>query len=223
MNDLSRPGMRAADVPHDTLGMEAFRVIDRMREAWSARITGGLSPAAVALALFDWSIHLASAPGKRLELIDKAVRTNARLSAYLYAAGFNNNTPPCIEALPGDYRFRSEVRKDQPYAAYAQAFLLGQQWWHNTTREVPGVAPHNEDVVSFAVRQILDMFSPSNNLGPDEWAAEAEDRDGSWWDAWLPWLAGHSGKVRVAPPQLGTADKGFPAIAEAPGTYVFQK
>ena len=60
-------------------------------------------------------------------------------------------------------------------------------------------------------------------LGPDEWAAGAEAKDGSWWEAWLPWLAAHSGKDRVAPPQLGAADKGFPAIAEAPGTYVFQK
>jgi hypothetical protein len=49
---------------HDTLGTEAFRAIDRMREAWSARITGGLSPAALALALFDWSIHLASGAGE---------------------------------------------------------------------------------------------------------------------------------------------------------------
>ncbi len=43
------------------------------------------------------------------------------------------------------------------------------------------------------------------------------------WEAWLPWLATHSGKVRVAPPQLGAAERGFPAIAEAPGAYVFQK
>lgn len=163
MNDLSRSGMRAADVPHDTLGTEAFRAIDRMREAWSARITGGLSPAALALALFDWSIHLASAPGKRLELIDKGVRKSARLSGYLCAASLDDDTPSCIESLPGDYRFTGEAWKGLPFAAYAQAFLLAQQWWHNATREVPGVAPHHEDVVSFAARQVLDMFSPSNN------------------------------------------------------------
>lgn len=163
MNDLSRSGMRAADVPHDTLATETFRAIDRMREAWSARITGGLSPAALALALFDWSIHLASAPGKRLELIDKGVRKSARLSGYLCAASLDDDTPSCIESLPGDYRFTGEAWKGLPFAAYAQAFLLAQQWWHNATREVPGVAPHHEDVVSFAVRQILDMFSPSNN------------------------------------------------------------
>jgi polyhydroxyalkanoate synthase len=40
--------------------------------------------------------------------------------------------------------------------------LLNQQWWHNVTHEVPGVTPHHEDVVSFATRQFLDLFSPSN-------------------------------------------------------------
>lgn len=35
--------------------------------------------------------------------------------------------------------------------------------------------------------------------------------------------AAHSDKGRGAPPQLGAADKDFPAIIEAPGAYVFQK
>jgi polyhydroxyalkanoate synthase len=87
---------------------------------------------------------------------------------------------------------------------------------------------HNAGIVSepghrgrryrIATRLAIDIC-----LGPDEWAAETETRDGSWWEAWLPWLAAHSGKDRVAPPSLGVADKGFPAIAEAPGAYVFQK
>src|SRR3546814_15912637 len=64
------PGQR----PDEVAIMEAYRAIDRTREALSARMTGGLSPTALALALFDWSLHLASAPGKRLELLDKAVR-----------------------------------------------------------------------------------------------------------------------------------------------------
>ena len=39
---------------------------------------------------------------------------------------------------------------------------MNQQWSHNVTREVPGVTPHHEEVVSFAARQWLDIFSPSN-------------------------------------------------------------
>ncbi len=147
----------------ETLGSEPFRSIDRMREAFSAQLTGGLSPASIALALFDWSIHLASAPGKRLELADKAARKAARLLAYLAAASLHADAPACIEPLPGDYRFRAEAWKKQPYSFWAQAFLLNQQWWHNVTHEVPGVLPHHEDVISFATRQLLDMASPSNS------------------------------------------------------------
>jgi polyhydroxyalkanoate synthase len=43
----------------DALGLEAFATIDRMREALSAQLSGGLSPAALALAFLDWSAHLA--------------------------------------------------------------------------------------------------------------------------------------------------------------------
>jgi polyhydroxyalkanoate synthase len=83
----------------ESVSSEAYRAIDQMREALSAHLTGGLSPASLALALIDWNIHLAAAPGKRLELIDKAVRKSARLSTYLAAAAVDPETPPCIEPL----------------------------------------------------------------------------------------------------------------------------
>jgi polyhydroxyalkanoate synthase len=133
-----------------------------MREALSAKVTGGLSPAALALAFFDWSIHLSSSTGKQMELADKAARKMSRLLTYMASASIRRDTPPCIEPLPGDQRFRAEGWQKQPYNFWAQAFLLSQQWWHNVTREVPGVTPHHEDVVSFTTRQLLDMFSPSN-------------------------------------------------------------
>ena len=146
----------------ESVGSEAFRVIDRMREALNAQATGGLSPASLALAFLDLSIHLSLAPGKRMELADKAARKANRLLAYIAAASIRPDTPPCIEPLPGDYRFRAEEWQRQPYYSWVQAFLLTQQWWYNVTHEVPGVSPHHEDVASFAARQFLDVFSPSN-------------------------------------------------------------
>jgi polyhydroxyalkanoate synthase len=136
--------------------------MDRMREALMAQATGGISPAALALAYFDWSIHLASAPGKRTELLWKAWRKANRFGTHLLASAVAPGTAPCIEPLPGDYRFSAEAWQSPPFNLLSQAFLLTQQWWHNVTHEVPGVAPHHEEVVSFATRQILDMVSPSN-------------------------------------------------------------
>jgi polyhydroxyalkanoate synthase len=39
-----------------------------------ARFTSGISPAALAYAYLDWATHLIYAPGKRLQLFDKAMR-----------------------------------------------------------------------------------------------------------------------------------------------------
>lgn len=60
-------------------------------------------------------------------------------------------------------------------------------------------------------------------LGPDEWRFAAEQKEGSWWDEWTQWIAGHSAPKRVAPPGMGAAGKGLPPITDAPGTYVLQR
>jgi len=142
---------------------EGFRALDRMWTAQRARGSGGMSPAALALALFDWSMHLAIAPGKQLELATKAGEKAARLLTHALAVAADRETPACIEPLPGDYRFTGDAWQRLPFAFWAQAFLLQQQWWHNVTHAVPGVSPHHEDMVSFGARQVLDVFSPSNH------------------------------------------------------------
>lgn len=128
-------------------GEEAFSAIDRMREAASAKFTGGLSPTSLMLAYLDWAIHLAGAPGKQLELASKAVRKASRLGAHAISCLSAPDVAPCIEPLPGDRRFATPEWRTPPFSLMAQAFLLNQQWWHNVTHEVPGVARHHEEVV----------------------------------------------------------------------------
>ena len=91
--------------PLERLGEEAFSAIDRMRDASSAKFTGGLSPTSLTLAYLDWAFHLAGAPGKQLELASKAVRKALRLAGYAASGLLEPEADPCIEPLPGDRRF----------------------------------------------------------------------------------------------------------------------
>ena len=68
---------------------------------------------------------------------------------------------------------------------------------HNTgIVRVPG---HQGGHFRIAMTRTLDPC-----LDPDEWAAAAEPKDGSWWAAWADWLASHSARECVLPPLSGT-------------------
>ena len=138
---------------------------DRTIHANMARATGGISPSALALAYADWAVHLATSPGKQLQLMNKAMRKSQRLGRFVQGCATGNLDPEaCIDPLPQDKRFAGEAWQKWPFNFYTQAFLLNQQWWYNATNDVRGVTRRHEDVVSFATRQILDIFSPSNYL-----------------------------------------------------------
>jgi polyhydroxyalkanoate synthase len=140
-------------------------VIDRTVHASVAHLTGGLSPAALAAAYWDWAIHLASSPGKQMQLAEKAMRKAWRLANYASRCALQDgNLPPCIDPLLQDKRFSGEGWRRWPYNLLYQGFLLNQQWWHNATTGIGGVTKQHENVVEFASRQALDMFSPSNFL-----------------------------------------------------------
>ena len=176
-----RPFPAAAEVPADRIpsaqespasqidARDSFAVtaladiIDRSLHAAGARFTAGLSPAALAHAYLDWVTHLTYAPGKRVQLVDKATRKAVRFANYASrCAVAGHEAPCCIEPLPQDKRFAGEGWHKWPYNLVHQAFLLHQQWWHNATTGIRGVTKQHESMVEFTSRQILDTFSPSN-------------------------------------------------------------
>jgi len=55
------------------------------------------------------------APGKQLQLIEKAGRKAARLEIYAANAAADPKTPPCIDPLPQDRRFNDEGWRGWPY------------------------------------------------------------------------------------------------------------
>jgi len=142
---------------------DPFRVLDRIKEAAVARVTGGVSPAALTLAFSDWLIHLTSASGKQLELLALAMR-NARWTAE-YLSNLATRTVPSELAIPlsGDRRFQAEVWQTEPFRFSQQVFLLAEQWWSAATHDVPGMTHHHQHVVSFSARQLLDVVAPTNS------------------------------------------------------------
>src|SRR5690606_29830330 len=98
---------------------------DRSRNYAVSRVTLGLSPAAVAEAFYDWMIHLASSPGKQMQLCEKAWRKWLRLAHYSVTCALEQPSKRlCIEPLPNDRRFADEAWKDWPFNLIHQSFLL---------------------------------------------------------------------------------------------------
>ena len=197
---------------------------DRVLHAALGRATLGVSPGALAQAWADWFVHLAMAPGKQGELVQKAARKQARLLRYAVRRTVEPETAPCIDPLPQDRRFDDPEWQDPPFNVLYQAFLLTQQWWHNATTGVRGVSKHHEDVVAFVARQLLDIASPSNFAltNPVVLRAAAEQSGANFQRGWLnlieDWERAVAGRMPV-----GTEDF-VPgrSVAATPGKVVLR-
>lgn len=157
-----------ASAPHapqqqafDTLDY-AGASIDHAFHAMLAQFTGGLSPMAMYAAFADWGGHLAVSPGKQMQLAGKAMRKWMRFMDLATTTLPGALDCHCIEPLPQDKRFAAPEWEAWPFSLIWQGFLLQQQWWHNATTSIAGVTHQHENAVEFAMRQILDMVSPSN-------------------------------------------------------------
>lgn len=61
---------------------------------------------------------------------------------------------------------------------------------------------------------------PERNEHWEHWFDRAEKRPGTWWEDWTRWLGERTGELVEAYP---AANRKFPALADAPGTYVLEK
>ncbi|MBS0528638.1 MAG: polyhydroxyalkanoic acid synthase, partial [Proteobacteria bacterium] len=136
---------------------------DRALHAALAQFSGGISPVALLLAYTDWLSHLAASPQRQLEISQEAVcdgKLFLDTAQHFFAAG--HGPWSMIKPQAQDRRFAQPEWENPPFNLFAQAFLLGEQWWHHATTGVRGVARQNEAIVEFAVRQMLDVLAPSN-------------------------------------------------------------
>ena len=141
--------------------------VDPPFHAALARRFSSLSPAAGLLAASDWALHLATSPGKCMDLARLAMHQSGELAEYArerMTAGSDRQARLGVEPAVEDRRFRDPEWQQWPFNYLHQSFLFRQQWWDAATRGVRGVEKHHENIVSFAARQWLDIFSPGNQL-----------------------------------------------------------
>jgi polyhydroxyalkanoate synthase len=64
------------------------------------------------------------------------------------------------------------------------------------------------------------IAAPEHNEHWEHWLERAEQKQGTWWEDWTAWLNGNCGELVEAYP---ATNRKFPSLADAPGTYVFEK
>ncbi|MGE0055244.1 MAG: PHA/PHB synthase family protein [Hyphomicrobium sp.] len=216
---------------HDSYSSSAFaEVLDRATHAALAKATMGLSPASLIGAYLDWLTHLTASPGKRLQLVEKAMRKAMRLQRFAMTCAHRgpdtngSNGSACIEPLPQDSRFRAPAWQQFPFNLFYQSHLLSQQWWHVATTGVPGVSAQHQRVVEFAARQFLDVFAPSNFVltNPEVLAATQKEMGQNFVRGFQNFLEDWERAVSGRPP-VG-AEKFTPGeeVAVTPGKVIYR-
>jgi polyhydroxyalkanoate synthase len=200
--------------------------VDRAFHAMLARATGGLSPAALLLAYSDWLLHLATAPQRRLEIFQDATRGANRLfEATLHFFSAAHGPWSLIKPEAPDRRFDGLEWEIPPFNLLAQTFLLQEQWWHEASTHVRGVAKPNEAIVEFSIRQILDMLAPSNFAGTNPKVLQKAFQSGgenfvfgwqNWCSDWMSLVAG--GKRTSYGRNFAVGE----AVATSPGKVVLR-
>ena len=152
----------ASPAPAEARLGPTFHTFDRILRAAEARITQGMSPTAITGAWLDWGVHLARAPGKRMELAARAWIQGLRWLLWLRHAAAERNAAPLIAPTNGDTRFTGEAWAAFPFNAIAQAHLLAEAWWMEATRGIPGLSARHARQVAFMMRQMTDILAPTN-------------------------------------------------------------
>ena len=198
--------------------------IDRSFHAALARFTGGLSPAALALAFADWQLHLFTSPGKQAALAGQALQKAMQFVDAFLPRNASFQPWSLIRPPENDRRFKEPDWELPSFNLLAQAFLLTEQWWHSTTTDIHGLAHSNAAIADFTLRQCLDTVAPTNFVAsnPEVLRKIMETGGGNfvsglhnWIEDWQALLAG--GKLRTDQQFVVGKD-----VAVTPGKVVYR-
>src|SRR5208337_1094882 len=160
------------------LPSERENALDHIVHTNIARLTGGLSPMALALATLDWGMHLAVSPGRQSDLALSALAKQAALLPKAPLSAAESGDGRVVEQRARDPRFRAEEWGQWPFSFYVDAFLAAEHWWDEATSEINGAARHHLDMVKFFGRQALDAVAPSNSLATNPVALKQTVNEG---------------------------------------------
>lgn len=211
MTHASRPPDLSHTAPYDVEVRAAL-----------ARATGALSPAAALLAAIDWAVHLAVSPGKRLQLLQLALRLQRQL---VHDAGVRMVAPHGVAPAPeGDRRFAAPEWQQWPFYLWQRSFLATEKWWDAATHDVFGVEKHHQDLVAFGARQWLDMFSPGNLpwTNPQVVARTVQQGGANLWRGLWYWAEDLQRLASDAPPVGSEAYRVGQTLAVTPGKVVLR-
>ncbi|MEO1039543.1 MAG: alpha/beta fold hydrolase [Pseudomonadota bacterium] len=144
--------------------------LDQNVRAMGARMSGGLSPAALGVAGTDWMLHAAASPALRLDLAAEAmVRAQSLVQYSVSALAAPDAALPPAQVRAHDKRFAGEAWARWPYNVMAQGFLMAEDWWDRAIADVPGLEGDHKAKARFHTRQLLDAACPANNpaLNPE--------------------------------------------------------
>ena len=196
---------------------------DRLLHAQLARLSGGISPAALRMAFDDWFTHLSLNPAQQGALLRKLAVDGQQAAVYALQALAHTGTP-APATLPPDRRFASTAWQAWPFNVWSQSFLRTQRWWQDATTGVSGVSCHHEAVVAFTVRQLLDMASPANFVlsNPEVLARAWQTGGASLAQGFGNAMAETQRLLAQAPPTGSEAFQVGVDVAATPGKVVFR-
>lgn len=122
-----------------------------------------------------------------------------------------------VKAIDQDLYF---LAAEQDHIAPWQTSYLGALLPAGEVRFVLSNAGHIAGIVNPPNPKSKHWVAPDGPLPAtaDEWRASATMHPQTWWEDWAEWIGQRAGAMR-RPPSIGSAR--YPALEDAPGTYIF--
>jgi len=129
-----------------------------------AQWTGGMSPQAFGGAWLNVLSNLARAPGRQALLARDLLQKSIALAQFAGTAVKGEGATPVALGTPYAHRFSDPAWQKFPFNVLAQSFLAAAEVAGEAVKGVPGADPSAENIVSFTIREGLELVAPDNYL-----------------------------------------------------------